>query len=552
MPGKMLKNYLMEKLKSDSIDSLWFSITKRDLLTMSEEELEIVRNFAENYYRGRYRLQPKSFYHFIKDQKYEEDCTVVVDIPFEELVKRGILTTSVEEGKTYWYLYGEKLDPKIYWNLYKKDWGTFKTLLEDLGLEEFMNEFNIDSSPNTYMTLFSFEYGGLRFDVEYHHKNHPTPTLKVYTYAGTSTATEESSNSYIIIDITVKNPKVEDVYKVEKLIKELRSDIEQKIGRISDWINKSCRYSLSEENMRVSGSISVRDYKFYTYLLSIYASREVDNRTMFDVSVRYIIPYDSLTQQDPTADRNFTVIVSQTIKSQYLINALDAIDANFIQTVEGDKEYTIRANDSTKSVTFEFEGKYSVDPDLGNLPDISEDVDTIMNMKSALRDIINRGLDKIRNKKVQLYSKYSHKELDKTVEDLIKFINWREDQTHEEAILKMWLLRTYLRFEGEQDMKRVAPDVVSLLISLAYLNGASYDYVLEKTNEGLDYIVGLIRRGKLRVTENEVYLNGKKIDLNLTNNQFIKSVIEMAVVLATDDERDVKISRVRKMFSESR
>ncbi|MEM1695149.1 MAG: hypothetical protein QXQ90_00975, partial [Desulfurococcaceae archaeon] len=72
MPAEILKKYLMEGLKRGYVDSLWFSITKQELLIMSEEELEIVESFAKKYYRGQYRLHPKSFYHFIRDQKYEE------------------------------------------------------------------------------------------------------------------------------------------------------------------------------------------------------------------------------------------------------------------------------------------------------------------------------------------------------------------------------------------------------------------------------------------------------------------------------------------------
>ncbi|MEM4569936.1 MAG: hypothetical protein QXE66_01350 [Desulfurococcaceae archaeon] len=533
MPAEILKKYLMEGLKRGYVDSLWFSITKQELLIMSEEELEIVESFAKKYYRGQYRLHPKSFYHFIRDQKYEENCTVDVDIPLEELVKRGILTAAVEGGKTYWYLYGEKLDPKTHENLYKKDWGTFKTLLEELGLGEFMNEFNIDPSLDRHMTLFSFEHGGLRFSVEYHHKDHPTLTLTVYTHAGTSTATEEPSNPPINISVIVKNPKVEDVYKVEKLVKELRSDIEQKISRISNWIKKSCRYSLSEENMWVSGSVSVRNYEFDTYWLSVSVNHEVDDRTKFMASVNYYAP------------RNLTVSLSQTIGSQYLVNALNEIDANFVQAIEGEKEYIVRADRVARSVTFEFKGKYSVEPDLGELPDISGEVDAVMNMKSVLRDIIIKGLNKLRNEKVRVYTRYDYDVLDETVEDFMKFIGWREDQTPEEAVLKVWLLRTYLI--SNWNVRKVEPDIISLFISLAYLSGAPYDYVLEKVSGGLDYVVGLARRGRLRIVEDGVYLDGRKVSLDPASNNLIKSVVELVAVLSSEEERSTKVVRSKKI-----
>ena len=229
------------------------------------------------------------------------------------------------------------------------------------------------------------------------------------------------------------------------------------------------------------------DYKFDSYWLSVESNYEVDSRTKVAESVHYYAP------QEPT------VSLSQTIGSQYLVNALDEIDVRVIRTVDNEKQYTIRVDRSARSVTFEFSGKYTVEPSLGNLPDISEEVDTVMNMKRVLRDIISKGLEKIKNEKVTLYTRYSHNTLDETVEDLIKIVGWREDQSAEEAVLKVWLLKTYLNTDW--DVKKVEPDVLSILISLAYLNGAPYDYVLEKVNGGLDYVVGLARRGRLKIVE---------------------------------------------------
>ncbi|MEM0226976.1 MAG: hypothetical protein QXF46_08895 [Thermofilaceae archaeon] len=140
------------------------------------------------------------------------------------------------------------------------DQRTFRTLLEELGLEKFMNEFSITPSLNTCSDLFNFDHGGLHFTVTYNHRYHTTPVLVVHTHACSSTT--EPSNPPVRVEISVKNPRVEDVYKVEKLVKELRSDIELKISRISSWIKRSCRYPLTEENMRVSGSVSVRNYEF--------------------------------------------------------------------------------------------------------------------------------------------------------------------------------------------------------------------------------------------------------------------------------------------------
>ncbi|MEM0226977.1 MAG: hypothetical protein QXF46_08900 [Thermofilaceae archaeon] len=108
MSAEILKKYLMERLEYDYVDSLWITLTKQELLSMSSEELDLVKNFVKECHRGRYRVRPMSFEHFLSDQKYEEDCKVSAWIPLDELIARDILTVSEEDGKAYWYLYGRK------------------------------------------------------------------------------------------------------------------------------------------------------------------------------------------------------------------------------------------------------------------------------------------------------------------------------------------------------------------------------------------------------------------------------------------------------------
>ncbi|MEM4584331.1 MAG: hypothetical protein QW611_05090 [Ignisphaera sp.] len=530
----------MNELKNIGTDSLWFSITKQDLLNMSEEELKIVESFVEKYYRGRYRLYPKSLFHFIRDQKYEGDCVACVLIPLNEMIKRGILTTSVEEGKMYWYLYGEKLDPKTYEKLYKMNQETVKTLLEELGLKEFMNKFNISLSSVNSINLFTFEYGGLHFDVDYHHEYTPTPKLRVYTHPNISLVDNKLPNPPISIYIVVENPKVEDVYRIEKLVKELKSDIEQKINKISSWIKKNYRYSFSEEDVSIFGVVSVKNYEFDTYNLSISIYYKLDDRSSFTASVQFYTPH------------TINLTLSQVIKSRYLVNALREIDSSVIQIVKDAKEYTIRSDVTSSSVTFEFIGKYSVDPDLENLPDISKEIDTIMNMKTILNNIIEKKLDKIRDKEVIIYDESYSKGIDYygTVDDFMKFINWRKDQSAEESILKVWLLKKYIAY-CRRNVKSINPDLISLFISLAYLGGAPYDYTLEKINEGLDYVVKLARRGRLRIINNEMYLDGKKVEINpfdTNTSTFINMVTELISVLSSEEEeKSMEISKSKKI-----
>ncbi|MEM1694253.1 MAG: hypothetical protein QW456_08590, partial [Ignisphaera sp.] len=450
--------------------------------------------------------------------------TVTLWIPLEELIKRGILTLNEENGKTYWYLYGEKLDPKTYENLYMSNQETFRTLLEELGIREFMDKFNISLTPALHPPkMFKFDYEGISFYIEYHHKYRPIPTLVVDK--SNIISSEDPLTNKVSLTINIRNPKIDDVYRVEKLVKELKTDAETKINKLINWIKKNCG-SLDEE-ISFSGVIYITDYRFDTYLLSI-NGHQFNRRTQFRVNVSYYYP------------QTLEVLLSRTITSQYLVNTLRLFDLRETISNLDNVEYWITIDTLDKSVTLRSKGRYVVDPNLENLPDISRDVNTIMNMNRILYELINNNLEEIKNIKLEECSNYRCYETSIKIGDLMKIIDWNENQTPEEAVLKTWLLRVYL--ESKMHMRIVEPDILSVFISLAYLGGASYDYVLEKVNEGLDYVIELARRGRLKITENEIYLDGKKMNIKI-NDKYIEPLIEIVNVLLSSEEESTKTKR---------
>ncbi|MEM1694249.1 MAG: hypothetical protein QW456_08570 [Ignisphaera sp.] len=536
--SETLKKHILDELKKDSLsilnNVLSLELTKRELLNMSGEELDLVKSFVKEYYIEQYNRLPKSFEHFLSNKRYGEDCKVFVQIPLEELVKRGILTTSVEEGKTYWYLYGEKLDPKQYHRLYLKDQRTFRTLIEELGLAEFIDRFDIEPTPRDSLSIFTIKFGEAKHEVHYI-PDENTIILATYTHIDGSN-TKLPQNTSINISINVKNPKVEDLPRVENLVREIRSDVEEKVHRIVDWIKNSFENIVGEMKVKVSGKVIVKDFKFDTYTLLVKGKCDLDSNTSLEVEIQYS------TQQ------TLNISVTQTIKSRHLITTLTDMDIGNTNITDSGRKYTIDINTKDKTVAIRFSKKYSVSLDLENLPNLSEVVDAFMNMKTALYNAIIKKLDNIKEEKVVLYSNNRSKDPNITVQDFLEFVGWREDQSVEEAILRIWMIKAIIDHICSRYIWRVdtiKPDIISILFSLTYLKGAPHDYVVNKVNTGFDYAVNLALRGRLRIKESGVYLDGKRFDINPTNNSFINSVLKTIKYISSNVNQDVNHKKIR-------
>ncbi|MEM1694902.1 MAG: hypothetical protein QW456_11905, partial [Ignisphaera sp.] len=459
--------------------------------------------------------------------------TVTLWIPLEELIKRGILTLNEENGKTYWYLYGEKLDPKTYENIYRRDQRTFRTLLEELGIREFMDKFDDITIPPHFDTrLLIFFYKNFYFDIRYHHKDHPTPTLYARYILSDI---KKNLKPDIEVSFNVNNPKIEDVYMFEELLKKLESDIELKVSKIISWIESNTKYQLTKKNINVgvSGTIHIKDYYFDTYSLLITTRYDIDDRSDCNIYINYF---------GNKVSNNFNVIIEYSIRSKYLVDAIETIGVDTIELENNKKTYNIITNKLNKHILFRSSEWYTVDSELKDLPDISEEINIIMNTKNILYNIINEGLNNMKEEPIFFCNNklIISRSLGIKVGDLMKIIDWNENQTPEEAVLKINLAKLYL------NNKETKPDILSVFISLAYLGGASYDYVLEKVNEGLDYVIELARRGRLKITENGIYLDGKKIKFD-TNNNFVKSIMELVFILSSEENIGTDISISEKI-----
>ncbi|MEM4620841.1 MAG: hypothetical protein QW607_11595 [Desulfurococcaceae archaeon] len=538
MYSETLKKYLLNELKDTSSSVLTgtisLTLTKRELLTMSKEELEFVKSFVDGY-RNEYRmLHPKSFEHFLNSNKYDENCTVVVKIPLEELINKGILTISENGLKAYWYLYGEKLDPKQYYRLYLKDQKTFKTLLEELGLSELINMFGIEPTPQNSLAIFKIKLDDINLYAHYTSTNLSGLILSTLIQINGSVDTELPQDTLVDIRININNPMIEDILKVKDFVRSIRSDVKVKINKIVEWIKKNFEDRVGEMHINVSGAVFVKNFKFDIYTFHVKGQHKIDDNTIVAIDVQY---------NDP---QELKISVSQTIESRYLIKALKDIDMKSMSFSDDGKEYVLDINTEDKTVSLRISKRFDVASDLENLPKALEEIDTIMNTKTILYDMIAKGLEKIKDMKPILYDRSGRKEMEKTVRELLELVGWRNDQSVEEAILRIWMIKTII--DNLWEPEKIKPDIVSILMSLTYLRGASHDYVLNNVKMGLDYAIKLALRGRLKITEHDVYLDGRRFDINPTNHSFIGSVLDAIKFLASSEKRNRSIEETKNII----
>ncbi|MEM1679525.1 MAG: hypothetical protein QXD20_09890 [Ignisphaera sp.] len=537
--SSILKRYLMNKLRDTSPDVLSnvvsLALTKRELLNMSSEELDLVKSFVTGYCGKQYVLDPVPFEQFLTDEKYKEDYTALVEIPLIELVVRGILFIAEENGKAYWYLYGEKLDPKQYYRLYLEDHRLFRTLLEELGFAELIERFNVEPTPQNPLTIFIINLGKIKAWAHYIFDEQPKLLLSSRTNIDGSTDPELPKFTLVEVLINIRNPKVEDFLKVENIAKDIELDAKEKIIKLVNWFKKNIGNRINEADIEVSGRITVRDSEIITYTLTVKSNRNIDNISSLAIKVLYEAP------------QKLKISVTQTIWLHHLANALSDIGVKSMSIVVDDKEYKIDVNTNNGTVVFGFSKEYDVAPDLENLPNVSEVIDTVVNAKTILYDVVANGLKNIENKKLIVYTGDERRELDGTVRDFLEIIGWREDQTVEEAILRIWMLKTIL--DNIWMPEKVRPDITSILISLTYLKGAPHDFILDKIEKGLDYVVNLALRGRLKITEHGVYLDGRKFDINPTKDSFINSVLYVIKFLTSSEKKNTDTEKTRSAIA---
>ncbi|MEM4584813.1 MAG: hypothetical protein QW611_07525, partial [Ignisphaera sp.] len=194
--------------------------------------------------------------------------------------------------------------------------------------------------------------------------------------------------------------------------------------------------------------------------------------------------------------------------------------------------------------SYRFSENYDIDFDLNNLPDISAVESSILGIRKRLRELIANYLNEKRNEKVIICTHKSNIELNKTVDDLIKLVDWRDNQSIDEAILKIWLLNSYLL--SHSNVIYVDPNIIPILIVLTYLDHGSYRYITHNLENGLEYVLNLSLRGRLKIKESGIYLDGKRIDIDLAKDQYMKSLIEIIAISSSDIEREDKQSEIKQ------
>lgn len=517
-----LKKVVTEQIRKYKYGTVFFSITKGELRTLPEEEKKILEPYIGGYYRGRNKLRPKSMADFIKQSKYEDHCRAEVLIPMDALVNLGILRVVEEGGLSYWYLYDEKLSPREYYNIYELRDDTFRTLITELGLEEFTKQFKTEKGNMN--TLLVIDYGGLKYRLDYWTMTKTTLTVDTYIDYRTGSVTDTSDDNTIHAYIYVSYPEVNDVIKIKKTLDDLSADVKNKVEKIMSWLDSYLRAHLpvgKQYTFHISGSIEVSNYNIKYYRVEVKTFVELDSKSRLAVTAEYKFP-DSLF-----------VKIERSIGSEYLTKALLSLrmsGAIWHEKTDGEAKYILEADKFRRSSTLRYIGEFKVQHDLGNLPDIGRQFNVVFNMKS----ILNRAmLEEVMNMNQNILiedDRYTTS-LDLTPRKIFEIVGWREGQSAEESVMKVWLIRVLTERHASHRSK-IKPDVVSIAYSLAYLGGAPYDYVMDRVKRGLEYIIELVMKGRMKIRESGVYIDGAPTGIDM-NNKYVRKIVELLTLLTS-------------------
>ncbi|MEM4787834.1 MAG: hypothetical protein QXV28_07645 [Ignisphaera sp.] len=551
----LLKKILLEKLEtkllSDYIDIV---LTKKELLNMSKEEIDLIKNSTINgYYRLDYQIysiKPKSFDDFLENEKYEKNCIICFTLSLHDLIERNVLSIAEENGKAYWYLYGEKLDPKSYTSLYIRDQKTLKTLIEELNLNEIASKFIVEplQSDDTILKVTTQRYT--------YYIGCKEKCTELYLDLDT---THEEFLEYlnikypIAITFSTDNPSIEDIVAIEELIERIKLDMNTKISKIIEWLKNSLE-SFNTKDMNLSGRILIMKRPYDEYYFNIEIKHIIDDLASLKISISYNVPIDFdayLKQFHENKDIRYVakrspylhIELRYDIKSLLLIHVLKKI-SSIEDIAPRENGYDLFIDRDINVFSYRFFENYDIDFDLNNLPDISAVESSILGIRKRLRELIANYLNEKRNEKVIICTHKSNIELNKTVDDLIKLVDWRDNQSIDEAILKIWLLNSYLL--SHSNVIYVDPNIIPILIVLTYLDHGSYRYITHNLENGLEYVLNLSLRGRLKIKESGVYLDGKRIDIDLAKDQYMKSLIEIIAISSSDIEREDKQSEIKQ------
>lgn len=511
----LVRDKIKEHVKTYGYSRVTFDLTKDELRSLSDEERKFVEEFNDGFYRDRYRLRPESLDHFLRSPKYEGSCYVSVSIPFESLVEKGIVRTVKEGDLTYWYIYEEKLDPASYYSIYKLDPETFRTLLVTLGLAEFLDRFELKRTDVSSFTLFTLDHGDLTYRVDIWSRS---ATMYVSTKVIPLERAAQDHLNEVTVWFKVDDPKVEDVFKVEKRFRELADDVKERVRKIVSWIDSYVGIDPSNDAIAVSGYVDVVNYSLEKYTLSVLVHKEL-KRSSLEFEVDYTHP-DAIE-----------VRMRHSFGSQFLVRALQDVGLSGGTWNASVGSYGLKIDEFRRDVTVSYTGRFA-NISVDRLPDVSDQYHLVKHADEFLRRSIQEGMQQMAQSVIEVKGRYTSTTLDFTVKDLFNAVGWRSDQTVEEMIVKTWLIRLLALGDTTKDAS-VSPDVVSIANALVFLSDAPYEYVLEKSRNGFEYALNLIRRGRMKVTGQGVFIDGKPTGID-AENKYVRIVLEVLAALSNE------------------
>ncbi|MEM1832307.1 MAG: hypothetical protein QXJ97_12370 [Desulfurococcaceae archaeon] len=496
--------------------TLTMFIKKWWIKNISQEDLQLLNELIRLIKRyGHPNYVTMNVDKFLKSSKYKDNDEIMVRARVDLLIEAGILSIAEKSGLKYWYFYNEELNPLEYEKLYRTRDDTLLTLIHSIGLKEFIDRFGFnplhDNRRAWYLT--AFRYRDIDFylscDVRYNKKSVWFET------------TVPSTNVYINGEAGIES--VDDVDKICDHIEKVRTYALERMEMIRSWLKTYINGSEPE----FSGSVYVSNFDIDEIKIKFNASKRLDTTSELVIKGEY----HQFGERD--LSRSIKVELSHRIYFPPLCIAVEYLGMTGRQEYK-DLDFDVYSGDGYVSL---INDRFYIIDEVKELPDISKDLELVLNAKEILKNTI---IEKLREK--PLYNRIDenlpYKDIPRVIGNFYKFFGWNENQNVTEVALKIWIFGALLGYLGKS--------AVSIPLSILFLEkGEKYYNLVAKKLEAMSayYIASLFRRGRLKILDDGIYLDGKKLEGKLMKLPQTRGVLELIYIVEQESEQEETESR---------
>lgn len=488
---------------------LFIVLKKADLKKLSADDIAFLSKYVSDFYRGRYKIRPKSLYHFVSDKKYEEEDEAYFTIPLPDLISAGVLTRRDEGGFSHWTLDGEVLDPKSFVSLYKLDQKLHRTLHSAYGWLDIYDRFadlieqNRTSIIGSTDYISRFEYRDTLFELKYNGVMYVNKTIKL------------AEGGQVRVWMNINRPTARDVDRAVEYLEYTEHLVGEIIENMKELVKRSTGHVLADNEF--SGFVEIENFSLKEVDIDTHVTLKKTERDSIDLDIKYRFDkrgYEVYRGEDKSSYPRgvITVILGGSITSLYVYKLFsDLLKSEVVRRVLPE-DFWISVDRADKVVRLVYEGVYHVDEPT----DFAKAFTIIRNFKDVMAIVGEELLNASKNITVAVEERYGHTNIG-TVGDILSKIKWRRPLDKDELVLKILALRLLeKRSRDRNERVFLSPPLADYLIGLSVLYGFDQDSLTEKFNDPLETLIEFVNRGMLKIEKvNDMYVKmfkGRPLD----------------------------------------